>query len=84
MRREGTGLGNRTAGGRQVHAHCSYGYNSVHTHGLPWKSACLQPFHAGKYMLVWVEARMTFPWSFRKLCFRTELPLSHPLFGMCL
>lgn len=39
---------------------------------FPWKSACLQPFHAGKYMLVQAEVRMTFPWSFRKLCVRTE------------
>lgn len=39
---------------------------------FPWKSACLWPIDTGKYTLAWAEVRMTFLWSFRKLCVRTE------------
>lgn len=55
----------------------------------------LHVFQAGKYMLVWVEIRMMFPWSFRKWYVRVgsrsqsllqpwELPLNPPLVGKCL
>ena len=39
---------------------------------FPWKSACLQPGHAGKYTPGRAEVRMTFLWSFRKSCVRNE------------
>lgn len=72
MRREETGLVIGLLGeGRFTLAALTAPTPSV-LMAFPWKWACLQPFHAGKYMLVWAEVRVAFPWPFRKLCGRTE------------
>lgn len=68
MRREETGLVTGLLGeGRFTLAALTATPLSV-LMAFPWKLACLQLFHAGKYTLVWAEVRMTFPWSFRKSC----------------